>query len=978
MRKLRLTLALLTGLGLAAWSGTAAGRISGKVVDLLGRARSGLKVELVRAGTSVAEAGVLTGPDGSFVFAGVEPSSYTLLFQGQGGDRVRGPEIEVKPEGRMRIDISLGPAPGRHGELATSQTLVETRFLTQPEERAGSYGLKRDFLERIPVARDSLALLANLPGIMTDRLDVSGNATGSAPQYWGGGTFPDDTIWSIDGMNVTDPSAIGGSPLFTFPDAIREIDVFQGGTPAEYASPGAVINIVGKSGSNRLSGQLSLYDQPFGFFGGGKVEGNAFDLSYPKMTGQFRGGLQVGGPIVKDKLWFYASFSPNSRSGRNAIGETEKGASTSGLVRLDYKAGDSRSTAGRLLFGLEGDKLTGLFPQLPGGQEQGAAQNLMNRGLVFSGNFQHSLGGLNLSARVSLRDNRVHFDPWNTDIDSSSGHNEGADTVFYGAGWGSSDPFSDHQWDKQTFNVSLDGNYFLNGALGGDHEIRFGVDYYTAGTQEEELWPNQRALFVNQDGSGQNYLRLQPDFNSDVNFKRISAYVQDTITWGKLTANFGLRFDREQGGVNAVELPRFTWYEPGSPDNGRGIDIWGYDPFPKLDVDPYSPDYGWSTLSPRLAFTYDLTGDGKNIIKLSAGRYVSGLGFNPASYLIPRRGGYVPWTDTNGDGIPQYPEVCFDGLLPDYLNDYCPDKKGSRSEFDPDYNSPYLTELTLAFEKAMTDDLAVSLTGFYKKQSRLANDIDSRGRPVPVRSGLMGDGSIETNDNWIQSGTSTVGGTSVPIYTQQEMPWAWYYHNLEDAYNRYLGIQIQLNKKLSDGWMANASFTFQDWKRFRQESETLDRTNFDFFNEGAVAPVNPVGYPYDFYVNSRWMVNLSGLYQLPLGIVVSGYFQAREGNPSPRYMPVLLPQGQTFLYPSEAVLGEDRLPTFWMLNLGLEKTVKVMDALTATLTLDWYNALNKQNVLRQDSSIGADVPEEPVPILWSNAGLFQFGVRVNF
>ena len=106
--------------------------------------------------------------------------------------------------------------------------------------------------------------------------------------------------------------------------------------------------------------------------------------------------------------------------------------------------------------------------------------------------------------------------------------------------------------------------------------------------------------------------------------------------------------------------------------------------------------------------------------------------------------------------------------------------------------------------------------------------------------------------------------------------------------------------------------------------------------------------------------------------------QAREGYPQPLRRRVGLSMGARYLYREGYKAGDERLPTLWILNLGLEKTLKISDTVTATLVVDWYNATNNQTELKYNLAIGADDPGSPEPTMWSNAGLFQFGVRVNF
>jgi len=291
---------------------------------------------------------------------------------------------------------------------------------------------------------------------------------------------------------------------------------------------------------------------------------------------------------------------------------------------------------------------------------------------------------------------------------------------------------------------ALDSNYFLEGALGGDHEIKFGVDYYTADTDALELSPNQRIAYVyrNDPAPPLRLAGVGDPYSSalfDQGFKRISAYVQDTITFGKLSANFGVRYDRSgltAGAPTTVfDAPQFDWYEPGA-----GIDV----------------PSAWELITPRIALTYDITGDGKNVVKLAAGRYMSqsgapgvpvdggfrygadDAGATGGSY-VPYRYGYAEWIDPPGTGSTANPFLDYSAWDAPFIP--VPDVP----TFESDYNTPYLDELTLAFEKALTDDLAVSLSGFYKKKHNLANTLDDRGALVDAGAENSAGGGIATD-----------------------------------------------------------------------------------------------------------------------------------------------------------------------------------------------------------------------------------------
>jgi hypothetical protein len=250
-----------------------------------------------------------------------------------------------------------------------------------------------------------------------------------------------------------------------------------------------------------------------------------------------------------------------------------------------------------------------------------------------------------------------------------------------------------------------------------------------------------------------------------------------------------------------------------------------------LNIKEYKVPVSWKLLSPRISFTYDITGDGKNVIKLSAGQYMSQSGNNMASNYIPLRYGYAAWNDINGDGKPQYGEMG-DLTWTSLFTRVDPVTGMNRVRYDPDYNTPKLDELTLSFEKAVIEDLAVSLTGFYKKRHNLAFDVNSRGENFANQKGYFADGSVETAANFEEIAPG--------VYNQIDAPIGQYYYNYKKSYYKYLGLQFMLNKKLSSHWMGNLAVTFQDFKRHLDKSDLVEYTNFDFFNGGQVAPATSV------------------------------------------------------------------------------------------------------------------------------------------
>jgi hypothetical protein len=514
--------------------------------------------------------------------------------------------------------------------------------------------------------------------------------------------------------------------------------------------------------------------------------------------------------------------------------------------------------------------------------------------------------------------------------------------------------------------------------LGGDHEIRFGVDYYTADTTSQTLYPNHRRLFIYDRNNPAGYKEIWwvQDYIFDVGFKRVSFYLSDTATFGNLTANVGLRYDKETGSHNAATAPAllFNGTTPiftshlGTVSTIAGTVAGAYEVF-----------------SPRVSLTYDITGNGKNVVKASFARYGSQGGNSIASrtWGLGQREIDVYWNDINGDLVPQIGEWSDhpDDWLWWSVDKYDPYNTTSPNKFDPDFNSPILTEITLSFEKELGEDFAFGMNLFYKKTGNL---VWSRGMfTVPMTGAASGltyaAGDFETAANWYKKGDYVFqGGSTKPWYERYYVPNASYLTNYgSDRYNLYQAVQLIFSKKLSGGWMLDASFTYSDWKSHYDAAEYFDKTNFDFYDGGVCAFASGGSGVTGMYVNSRWQLKISGLVRLLWGFNVTGVFQAREGYIIPYHESFKRGSGLSWtnMYEVGKMMGDDRLPTLWVLNVGLEKIFNILSTLTVTLFVNGYNITNNATTLKVNPLIGA-TQGQVERIL--NPGIFQFGVRVKF
>jgi hypothetical protein len=967
MRKVIVVLLALTILPVLSFAQVKGGDIYGSVVLDDGSKVPGVLITLT--GEKIGTLTTISSEKGNFRFLALPPGGYELKCELEGFKTVIRKDIELSLGKSITLNILMETTPlkeeitvsGRVGVIDTRTTQV-------------GVNVDKEWIESIPTARNPWTVLSALPGLMVDRVDVGGADSGQQSMFYAGGGTSDDTTWNVDGANITDPSAIGAAPAYMNINSYDELQVNLGSNDISAQTGGVQLNFVTKRAGNRTSGDFHLYVEDE------KWEMNQDPTEYmvnrgfvvPGINRLYQYGVNVGGPIVKDKLWWFGSWAVQDIHKRTESMAEDATWLVSGYGKLNFQLGN---TTGDFHLSYDAKLKWGRTHWSAAQQNSGSSWDQEGPGYLYYGGISHVFGDLMLNVKAVYTDGGFSLDPRGADI-AANGHNEGADMLI--VDWSNLlNAHRHYMTNRNSINASFDGNYFLEGALGGDHEIRFGVDYFTADTTTQVLWPNQRYLVTYTGQPGSNYFYAFSDYLSDVNFKRISAYIQDTITWGKLTASFGVRYDKESGGVNPSTQPPFTWYEPGSPHHGE--QLWP-DWNTALEIsEPFKPDAAWSLISPRISFTYDITGDGKNVVKLSAARYMGQSGNTIGGAYAPYRWALVLWNDANADSVLTYGEMG-PVAINNAFRSQDPDTGLNNVLWDPDYNTPLLDELVLKFEKALSDDLAVAVSGFYKKRHNLCVDYStSTGRFVNVTKGIMADGNIETKENWVLIGNTTVAGTQVPTYEQIENEIGSYYYSKDKAYDTYIGLQFLMTKKLSNKWMANLSFTWQDWKRYRFEEEELNLNNFDFFNEAVMAESTIGSGLSDVFVNSRWMVKLTGMYQLPFGLNLTTFFQAREGNPQPLRSQIRLNQGTQRLYMANTKLGDQRLPTFWMLNLGLEKTFKVTDTVSATLCVDWYNATNNQIELKHNLYVGDEIDHgEPNPVMWTNAGLFQFGVRVNF
>jgi len=290
------TLALLALLAsiTPAFAQETTGNIEGRLVDSEGKAIAFANINVTSPSLQGGR-GVMSASDGYFGVFKLPVGMYKVTIS----------HVSYHDAIYEEVDVRLGRTTTLGKVTLTSKTyeapaviVTEKRPLIDPTTTTVGATLTSQEFQDLPIDRDYMNITTLLPNandsFLGDGVNFAG-ATGQENKYF------------IDGAETTDPYlGLNGTALpYNF---VKNIEVRTGGYEAEYRSSlGGVVNVVSKSGSNELHGQA------FGFFVNNQFAGDTRIGIAEPITGdfaQYDGGISLGGPIVKDKFWFFGAYNP--------------------------------------------------------------------------------------------------------------------------------------------------------------------------------------------------------------------------------------------------------------------------------------------------------------------------------------------------------------------------------------------------------------------------------------------------------------------------------------------------------------------------------------------------------------------------------------------------------------------------------------------------------------------------------------------
>lgn len=945
------------------------GEIYGKATDKTGAVVPGVTVTLTSPALLQPQTAV-TSSTGSYSFPRIPIGVYAVKFELAGFTTVLRDGVRIEIGKNAQINASLDISSMQEVVTITGEApLIDMRSNTQ------ATSFNQEALQNVPSARDPWVMLQQSAGIVMDRENIGGNMSGQQSNFIARGAATSQQKWNLDGVDITDMAATGASPIYYDFDSFEEMQVSTGGADVAMQSPGVGINLVTKSGSDKFKGTARYFvtdDSMQATNVTDEIRRQGATSGNPIQNIKDWGG-EMGGPLVKGKLWAWASYGVQDiKVGVNNF-----------FLKTPECAGVTPATAASTDFELVKSCLNTDLTQLKnfnGKLDYQLAKNtrlslFMNTALKYrnargaddlhpieSTNVQQGVQDPKLGSKywktgtpttykASLR--RVFSDRFMLEAQYAHvGNNFVLD--FHEPAladvqpsfeittslWGRS--FNASQFVRPANIFDLTGTRSTSGFLGADHALKFGVRY----RQDRAISTNHRggnmeARFRNGVATEANLYR---DSYTDYNLFDTSAYLQDTLTKGKLTAQIGVRFDRQWDRANAGVVPAHPFY--GKATLTGAI----FNQLPQVNFAGAEGGVTFNNIVPRVGFTYDMKGDGRNVIKGNYARYASQLGsgdvastYNPVVATFVR----YPWTDLNGDRFVQANEINISGAPLSFTGGYDPNNPAAlktSGTVDPNLTDDHTDEVIVGFNKQFSNSFAMGITGIWRKYGNFRwNDTigltDANYVPVnftpPASSCPASQNAQCPQVTYYQP---NINLATVPNYIYTNRP----------GYSRnYKGVELTARKRVSNGLTVNGSFTWSDTVDHYPQGSYEDPSNIANLDGAQYAPQSAGSGIDNIFINAKWLVRLQSAYTIPWQqIDVALAYNGRSGYPNPQG--ILTPTrangaGTTTIYLQP--LGDNRLDTFHNVDFRAAKTVKIKGTSKVTLSADIFNVLNADTIL---------------------------------
>jgi hypothetical protein len=990
---------LVSLLAVSAFAQIQSGNIYGKTQAKDGSALPGVTVTLTGVG---APQTFVTDATGSFRFLGLSPGTYGLKAELAGFGTATRNGVTVNLGRNADVTLTLNPAASESITVTAEAPLLDVR------KTGTGADVSKVELEKVPTARDPWVILQQTPGVVMDRNNVGGNESGQQSVYASKGTTGTQSTWNVDGVNITDFAATGSSPSYYDFDAFEEMQITTGGTDPRIMTPGVQLNMVTKRGTNDFKGSGRAFTTKKAWQATPKIPSEA--SSYLSTINQINDieddGAEIGGPILRDKLWFWGAFGKQNidiltATVLNGSRFRDKTQLKNENLKLNAQPLASNSLTAVDQYGAKiklGRNVSTTRPPESAWNQNNTYEHgtgslsdptlwkiedtqIIGHNLYLTGLYSKVQGGFQLIA-----DNGKGCASLACGLDNLPAYFDARPKSQGGDG----------SWHRSYYSVNslrpqkqyrIDGSAFANtGTI--SHELKFGYGYRKADVTSNTGWPGNQFTEIYANPSAHTGVGNDTD-TGVVQFMRFpfftfsakstDAYVGDTVMVGNVTVQAALRYDIQQGSNSAGVAPA----NPNVPDILPSV------PFPAVS------GLKWTNLSPRLGLTYTLGANRSTLLRAAYSRYVNQLNSGAVVPTNPGAYSFVDYyyNDKNQNNVADPGEVDFTyGSIG--RGGFDPNNPLAVSQFTRwanNFKAPYTDEIILGGEHELLNDFSIGVNATYRK---LQNFIQTIGEHHQGQGDFYGpqDYTLHAPVNATLPNGQVVSLPYYTLNTGESIPLYNVIRNQPGYYQTYQGLEFTALKRMSNRWMMRGNLTLQDWKQHVSSSAIVDptRTRLCGVCNGSevIFQSTGSGAKGNVYINSKWSFDVTGAYQIPvietsLGLNLSG----RQGYSLPYVWTV---RGNTaggegskaLLVPTDVDSFRD--PNVYQLDLRLAKELR-FQRVGLTLSVDGFNMLNSNTILQRNvaslnASAGSTSPSAAANHITEvlSPRVFRLGARLSF